>query len=69
MDIAPHISDVTVQVREKDVVLRAVISVNEPTINPDLLIAALRQNAPELAPDFAKFTRLEVYDENMEIFR
>lgn len=69
LDIAPHISDVTVQMREKDVVLRAVISVNEPTINPDLLIAALRQNAPELAPDFAKFTRLEVYDENMEIFR
>ena len=49
--------------------LTATVSVNEPSINPELLAAALRQNAPELAPDFAKFTRLEVYDETMEIFR
>jgi len=54
---------------EEYVRVEAVISVNEPTINPDLLVNALRQNAPELAPDFAKFKRLEIYDENMEIFR
>mgnify|MGYP006874798278 CR=1 FL=1 len=49
--------------------VEAVISVNEPTINPDLLVNALRQNAQDIAPDFAKFKRLEIYDENMEIFR
>ena len=34
-----------------------------------LLAEALRQKAPELAPDFARFTRLETYDANMEIYR
>ena len=37
----------------------------EPTLNPDHLIAALQQ----LAPDFAAFTRQEVYTEDMQIFR
>jgi len=54
---------------EDAVRVEAVISVNEPTINPDLLVNAIRQISPELAPDFAKFKRLEIYDENMEIFR
>ena len=45
------------------------ISVNEPTINPDLLVKALQQNAEDIAPDFAKFKRLDIYKENMEIFR
>ena len=49
--------------------LEAVISAQEPTLNPELLAEALRQLAPEIAPDFAKFTRLETYDKNMEIFR
>ena len=49
--------------------LEAVISVNEPTINPDLLVKALQQNGEAIAPDFAKFKRLEIYKENMEIFR
>ena len=49
--------------------VRAVISAQEPTLNPDLLVAALRQKAPEIAPDFAQFTRLETYCNNMEIFR
>ena len=49
--------------------LSAVISAQEPTLNPDHLIAALRQLAPALAPDFAEFTRLEVYDAEMKIFR
>ena len=27
------------------------------------------QLLPELAPDFAAFTRIETFDENMEVFR
>ena len=53
--------------------LHAIISAQEPTLNPALLADSLRQLQPELAPelepDFASFTRLEVYLENMEIFR
>lgn len=49
--------------------LNAVISAQEPTLNPDHLISALKQLAPALAPDFAEFTRMEVYDTGMKIFR
>lgn len=69
LDIAPHVRELTLAEETGDVTLEAVVSVNEPTINPDLLAAALRQLAPELVPDFVKFTRLEIYDEKMEIFR
>lgn len=51
------------------VMLEAVISAQEPTLNPDHLIAALRQLAPTLAPDFAAFTRQQVYLESGEVFR
>ena len=69
LDIAPHMKELSVEAEGDCVRLEAVISVNEPTINPELLINALRQLAPELAPDFGKFKRLEIYDENCEIFR
>ena len=51
------------------ITLRARISAQEPTLNPDHLISALRQLRPELAPDFAEFTRLETYDAEQNIFR
>jgi len=47
----------------------AVVSAQEPTVNPELIAEAPRQLRPEIAPDFAYFTRLETYDAEMEIFR
>lgn len=69
IDIAPYVKDVTINADGEDVRLAATVSVNEPTINPELLVKALQQNAPELAPDFAEFTRLEIFTEKMEVFR
>ncbi|MBE6997227.1 MAG: DUF2344 domain-containing protein [Ruminococcaceae bacterium] len=68
-DIAPAIRSVGFAAEEGGVALKAVISAQEPTLNPDHLIAALRQCAPELAPDFAAFTRREVFDAQMRVFR
>ena len=68
-DIAPAIRSIGFEAEEGRVVLRAVVSAQEPTLNPELLIAALAQLAPALAPDFAEFTRLEVYDADMKEFR
>ena len=68
-DIAPAIKEISFEAGEDCVKLSAVISAQEPTLNPDLLASALRQLAPQIAPDFAEFERLEVFDENMEIFR
>ena len=69
MDIAPAVSELHVRPLERFVELEAVVSAQEPTLNPDHLVGALRQRAPELAPDFAAFTRKEVYDAKMKIFR
>jgi radical SAM-linked protein len=69
-DIVPAIRELLVQPEEEHIVrINAVISAQEPTLNPDLLPGALRQLAPELAPDFAEFTRSEVYDADMQVFR
>lgn len=71
MDLIPAIREITaVQSDDRShVVLHAVVSAQEPTLNPEYLAAALRQLEPSLAPDFAKFARIEVYQENGEIFR
>ena len=68
-DIAPAIREIGFTAGERCVRLTGVISAQEPTLNPEHLVSALRQLAPELAPDFAEFTRLEVYDEKMRVFR
>lgn len=68
-DIRPAIKEISFESSGTDVILSAVISAQEPTLNPELIADALRQLAPEYAPDFAKFRRLEIFDENMEIFR
>lgn len=68
-DIKPAIREIGFEAKDKAIELEAVISAQEPTLNPELLAEALRQLAPDIAPDFAKFTRLESYDKNMEIYR
>ena len=68
-DIKASIREISFEAKDRAVELEGVISAQEPTLNPELLWDALRQLAPDIAPDFAKFTRLETYDENMEIFR
>ena len=68
-DIRPAVKEISFEASGGDVILSAVISAQEPTLNPELIADALRQLAPEYAPDFAKFRRLEIFDENMEIFR
>ena len=68
-DIKPAIRSISFEAGEKCVKLHAVISAQEPTLNPSLLEDALRQKFPGIAPDFAKFTRLETYFENMEVYR
>ena len=69
VDILPAIREIVFEAGEGCVRVSAVISAQNPTLNPDLLAAALRALAPEIAPDFAKFTRVETFDEKMGLFR
>ena len=68
-DIRPAIREISFAAEAEGVRLRALISAQEPTLNPELLAEAARQLRPELAPDFAKFARLETYDREMGLFR
>ena len=68
-DIRPAIDRIAFSADGEDRILSARISAQEPTLNPDHLIQALRQLQPELVPDFAEFTRLETYDAEHNIFR
>ena len=68
-DIRPAIREIAFTAGEDGVHVSAVLSAQSPTLNPDLLPAALRALAPEIAPDFAKFTRIETYDAEMKLFR
>lgn len=68
-DIRPMIREISFAAGEGLVSISALISAQEPTLNPELLAEALRQLAPALAPDFAAFRRIETYDMNMNVFR
>jgi len=46
-----------------------VLAAQNPSLNPELLIEALRQKAENLLPDFASFVRFDVLDESFERFR
>ncbi len=68
-DIRPAIRMIEFDAADKAVRLKALISAQEPTLNPELLAESLRQLYSGIAPDFAKFTRIETYDKDMNLFR
>ncbi len=67
-DIRPAIRTISAVSEQDRITLDAVVSAQEPTLNPDLLVSALRQLEPQLAPDYAHFTRTAVYDAQMRPF-
>ena len=67
--LSDWVRDMEFSAGEGAVAVKAVISAQEPTVNPELIAAALRQNLPQFAPDFARFSRVETYDADMKIFR
>ena len=68
-DIKTAIKSIDFSSCSDGVAVKALISAQEPTLNPELLVDALRQLKPEICPDFAKFTRLETYDAAGNLFR
>ena len=69
-NIAPMIKSLeVVQADENTILLNARICCQNPTLNPMQLHGAIVRHLPELAPDFAKCARLELYDNDGNIFR
>ena len=69
-NIIPMIRKMAVaSLSEKELELRSRICCQNPTLNPMLLSAAIEKYLPDLAPDFARCRRLEIYDTKETIFR
>ena len=69
-NIAPMIRRLTVQaVGTQEIVLRALICCQNPTLNPMQLGAAIEKYLPDLTPDFVHCRREEIYDTDEMIFR
>ena len=49
--------------------LEARVCCQNPSLNPMLLGAAVNKYLPDLAPDFIRYSRVEIYDTNETIFR
>ena len=70
VDIRPMIHSLSISsLDENTLQIDAVISAQNPALNPDLLAKAIAANRPEFAPDFAKSQRIEIYDEAFQVFR
>ena len=69
-DIIPMIR--ALQVRQEDahtLRLEARVCCQNPTLNPMQLAAAVERYLPQCRPDFAKCSRIEIYDTEENIFR
>lgn len=49
--------------------LNALICAQNPALNPQYLVKAMERYIPDCVPDFSWTHRVEVYDENFQIFR
>lgn len=56
-------------VSNREVMAECLICCQNPTLNPMQIPAAISLYAPEFAPDFTRCCRIEIYDNNQQIFR
>lgn len=69
-DIIPMIRDFRLEMLDENVLcIYARICCQNPSLNPNLIAAAIERYLPECKADFASCRRLEIYDQNHEIFR
>ena len=69
IDIRPMLHSLDITEAPGLLTLEAVVSAQNPGMNPALLAAAVEARRPELAGDFVRIRRLEMLDKNGEIFR
>ena len=69
-DIIPMVKNIEVkQTDNYTVTIVARVCCQNPTLNPMQLHAAVVRHLPELTPDFAKCSRVEIYDNDETVFR
>lgn len=69
-DIIPMIRTLTLSSDDANTLrVSARICCQNPSLNPAQIVAAIGCYLPEFAPDFAKYRRTEIYDNEEKIFR
>ena len=69
-NIIPMIKKLTVEYCNRHTVtINALISCQNPSLNPMQLVGAIEQYLPDLTPNYVSCSRLELYDQNEQIFR
>ena len=69
LNIVPLIHSLTLTEETGVIVADAIVAAQDPGLNPALIGAAVARHLPEIAPDFVRVRRKEVYDREMNIFR
>jgi len=68
IDIAPFIREVCFN-NDNGIKMTAMISAQDPSINPENLMSVIRGGYETLIPDFYDYTRTAIFDKEMKLFR
>ena len=69
INVVPLIHSIEWSAGENLVTADVIVAAQNPGLNPALLASAVAAQLPELAADFARVRRLELYDGELNIFR
>lgn len=70
VDIVPMVKELSVtRTAPEQLTLEVVGAAQNPTLNPLLLVTAIEAHLPEYKPDFVQCRRMEVYLEDLSVFR
>ncbi|NCE65364.1 DUF2344 domain-containing protein [Pseudoflavonifractor sp. 524-17] len=68
VDLIPLIAKKSIEERRDSVTMDLTLRAQNPGLNPELIVAAIRSHCPEMAPDFVAFHRRQVLDESFQIW-
>lgn len=70
LDAIPCIHSISFEKTDNNkLTVRAVVSAQDPSLNPEHLVTAIKTHLPAFTPDFASFKRLEIYNADHTVFR
>ncbi len=69
-NIASMIKEISfMKTSDREVVCRCTICCQNPTLNPAQIPLAIEKHCPEWKADFCRIIRLEIFNQNLEVFR
>ena len=68
VDLIPLIAKATVEERRDTVALDLILKAQNPGLNPELIVSAIRTYCPDAAPDYAVFHRRAVLDQRFQLW-